>query len=159
MDRLFASRGLVLALIAAVGLGLGRGGSLLVAAPWLAAGLALRGWAFRWLGPQGRTRDPARPSALVTGGPYALLRHPVYVGNVLVAAGLVVALRPAGVAAALLLGLVTGVYAALAKREHRLLQGLAGAPIGPRLDLRAVLRSERSTYLSTALMLALASLL
>ena len=59
-------------------------GSLLVGAPIAALGLALRAWAAGCL---------AKDRELATGGPYAYTRNPLYIGTLLVAAGLVVASR------------------------------------------------------------------
>ena len=59
-------------------------GSLLVGAPIAALGLAVRAWAAGCL---------AKDRELATGGPYAYTRNPLYIGTLLVAAGLVVASR------------------------------------------------------------------
>lgn len=59
-------------------------GSLLVGAPIAALGLALRAWAAGCL---------AKDRELATGGPYAYTRNPLYIGTLLVAAGLVMASR------------------------------------------------------------------
>jgi len=59
-------------------------GSLLVGAPIAALGLALRAWAAGCL---------AKDRQLATGGPYAYTRNPLYIGTLLVAAGLVMASR------------------------------------------------------------------
>lgn len=58
--------------------------SLAAALPVSLAGLALRAWA---AGHLEKNRDLAR------GGPYAYVRNPLYIGTLLVAAGLVVAAR------------------------------------------------------------------
>jgi len=58
--------------------------SLLCGFPLAMAGLALRGWAAGCL---------AKNQRLATGGPYAHTRNPLYVGTLLVAAGLAVASR------------------------------------------------------------------
>jgi len=51
------------------------------------AGLALRAWAAGCL---------AKNQQLATGGPYAYTRNPLYIGTLLVAAGLVIAARSVG---------------------------------------------------------------
>jgi protein-S-isoprenylcysteine O-methyltransferase Ste14 len=109
--------------------------------------------AFRWLGGVGRTRDPGPPAARVVGGPYRL-RHPVYLANGVVAAGLVLAagLSPPGALASLVL--VAAVYGLLAVREERLLAGLPRVPGEPAPWGRA-LRWERSSLLTTAVGFAL----
>lgn len=58
--------------------------SLLVGAPISVLGLALRAWAAGCL---------AKDRELATGGPYAFTRNPLYIGTLLVAAGLVLAAR------------------------------------------------------------------
>ena len=65
-------------------------GSLAWGAPISIAGLLLRGWAAGHL---------AKNQSLATSGPYAWTRNPLYLGTTLVAAGLVVASREAGLAA------------------------------------------------------------
>jgi protein-S-isoprenylcysteine O-methyltransferase Ste14 len=60
------------------------GVSLLVGAPIAVLGLALRAWAAGCL---------AKDRELATGGPYAYTRNPLYMGTLLVAAGLVAASR------------------------------------------------------------------
>ncbi|MEA3311381.1 MAG: isoprenylcysteine carboxylmethyltransferase family protein [candidate division WOR-3 bacterium] len=69
--------------------------------PWISVcsallfipGLLVRFWAAGFIGPQSRDRQIATDH-LATRGPYALFRHPLYVGNaLLVAAGLAL-LRP-----------------------------------------------------------------
>jgi len=58
--------------------------SLLIGLPISLCGLALRAWAAGCL---------AKNRELATGGPYAYTRNPLYIGTLLVAAGLVVASR------------------------------------------------------------------
>ena len=58
--------------------------ALLSGLPIALAGLALRGWAAGCL---------AKNQRLATGGPYAHTRNPLYIGTLLVAAGLAVASR------------------------------------------------------------------
>jgi protein-S-isoprenylcysteine O-methyltransferase Ste14 len=61
--------------------------SLMVGLPIAVLGLALRAWAAGSL---------AKNRQLATGGPYAHVRNPLYVGTLIVALGLVVASRSAG---------------------------------------------------------------
>jgi protein-S-isoprenylcysteine O-methyltransferase Ste14 len=63
--------------------------SLAYGIPVSIAGLALRGWAAGHL---------AKNQQLATGGPYAFTRNPLYLGTLLVAAGLAIAARSAGLA-------------------------------------------------------------
>ena len=58
--------------------------SLLCGLPISAAGLLLRGWA---------TGHLAKNQNLATSGPYAYIRNPLYVGTLIVAAGIVIAAR------------------------------------------------------------------
>jgi protein-S-isoprenylcysteine O-methyltransferase Ste14 len=64
--------------------------SLAWGVPVALAGVALRAWAAGCL---------AKNQQLSTGGPYAFTRNPLYLGTLLVAAGLVVASRNAGLGA------------------------------------------------------------
>ncbi len=61
--------------------------SLLIGLPISVCGLALRAWAAGHL---------AKNSSLARSGPYASVRNPLYIGTLLVAAGLVVASRSIG---------------------------------------------------------------
>jgi protein-S-isoprenylcysteine O-methyltransferase Ste14 len=61
--------------------------SLAIGAPIALLGLALRAWAAGCL---------AKNRELATGGPYAYTRNPLYLGTLVVAAGLVIAARSAG---------------------------------------------------------------
>ena len=59
-------------------------GSLLNGLPLLLAGLAVRGWGAGHL---------AKNQQLATGGPYAYIRNPLYLGTLIAALGIVVACR------------------------------------------------------------------
>ena len=61
---------------------------------------------------------PAEGAALVEDGPYAVVRHPVYSGGILVAAGIALALSPWALAATAVLALL---WALKANVEERLL--------------------------------------
>jgi len=63
--------------------------SLAFGLPISLAGLALRAWAAGYL---------AKDQQLATGGPYAYVRNPLYLGTLIVAAGLAIACRSAGLA-------------------------------------------------------------
>jgi protein-S-isoprenylcysteine O-methyltransferase Ste14 len=64
--------------------------SLAIGLPVSIAGLALRAWAAGCL---------AKNQQLATGGPYAFTRNPLYLGTLLVAAGLAIASRSLGLGA------------------------------------------------------------
>jgi protein-S-isoprenylcysteine O-methyltransferase Ste14 len=64
--------------------------SMAAGLPVAAVGLAIRAWAAGCL---------AKNQQLATGGPYAYTRNPLYIGTLLVAAGLAIAARSAGLAA------------------------------------------------------------
>ncbi len=64
--------------------------SMAIGIPLSLLGLALRAWAAGCL---------AKNQQLATGGPYAYTRNPLYIGTLLVAAGLAVASRSIGLAA------------------------------------------------------------
>ncbi|HEX4747428.1 MAG TPA: isoprenylcysteine carboxylmethyltransferase family protein [Gaiellaceae bacterium] len=61
---------------------------------------------------------PAAGAELVASGPYAVVRHPVYSGGILFAAGISLALSPWALAAT---GLLTVVWALKARVEERFL--------------------------------------
>lgn len=63
--------------------------SMAIGVPLSLLGLALRGWAAGCL---------AKNRQLATGGPFAYTRNPLYIGTLLVAAGLAVASRSIGLA-------------------------------------------------------------
>jgi len=69
-------------------------GSCLLGVPFLLAGLAVRFWASGYIGIEGRVHKIGARQRLVSG-PYRLLRHPLYIGNFLLVAGMLVALLPA----------------------------------------------------------------
>jgi protein-S-isoprenylcysteine O-methyltransferase Ste14 len=64
--------------------------SMAIGMPVSLVGLALRAWAAGCL---------AKNQQLATGGPYAYTRNPLYIGTLLVAAGLAIASRSPGLAA------------------------------------------------------------
>ena len=142
----------------------------------VAAGQALRFWAVRHIGVISRTRA-TRLGPLITSGPYAAIRNPLYVGNWLLWTGFVVAARvfwmlPIAWAAFALQ------YGAIAQWEEEFLaaQGPKHAayvssvgrwlprpraiapttsPLSRRHSWSAVLFSERGTLLAETLMLVL----
>lgn len=128
-------------------------------------GEALRLWAVGHIGRRSRTRG-AEVGALVDVGPYARLRNPLYVGNLLIWAGFGVVGWPA---ALLVVPLLMLHYAVIVRWEERMLSEQIGAsyvdylrrvprwwPAGPpragRWDLAEALRSERGTFAVLAAM-------
>lgn len=122
-DWLFRHRGATAAPFALLMLGLARPDPLHLAAglPFLAAGQLLRLWAASHIGDHARGRRPRAPR-LVTTGPYALIRHPLYAGNALLCAGLLVMSRAGVPLFPLAFGFVfVAQYALFVRREERLL--------------------------------------
>lgn len=66
------------------------------------------------------------PRERVRTGPYAWLRHPIYVGNVATVAGILLASASAWILAPLVT--LTGYYLVAARREDRELDGLTAGP-------------------------------
>lgn len=101
-------------------------GPLVAPAPWLlalqAGGLALGAWAILTVG-VGRVSilpNPRASARLVTGGPYAAIRHPMYTGLLLFTLALVLA-APSGLRAGLWLLLLADLLFKL-EYEERLLK-------------------------------------
>ncbi len=145
----------------------------------VAGGEALRLWAVRHIGAVSRTRSD-RLGPLVSTGPFALIRNPLYAGNILLWVGLALAARLPWMA--VIVALVLGVeYHAIIRWEERLLEarrgveyrdylarvprwlprrlapGASRAPAAP-FSWRETLFSERSTLIGIALGLALLAL-
>ena len=89
-------------------------GSLEIGLPVCLLGLALRAWAAGCL---------AKNRQLATGGPYAYTRNPLYLGTLLVAAGLTVAARSLGLGA-LFAGVFVLVYLPVVQNEEEYLRVL-----------------------------------
>jgi|SRR5271165_1100101 len=133
-QRVFAKRGLLLALPAvALALG-GRPNARSIAAglPIALAGEALRCWAVGYSGVTTRSDDVTAP-ALVTAGPYAYVRNPLYLGNFITALGFSIAFTgalPPGrrlVLAGFGLGSMAALYAAIVPLEEAYLRKTFGA--------------------------------
>lgn len=90
-----------------------------------ALGLALRVWARRYIGEH--TRGSVHDAdTLVTAGPYAYLRHPLYVSNTAFACGLVLLWLGITPLAAPFVVVVVLFEVALSRAEDRFLEGLFG---------------------------------
>jgi protein-S-isoprenylcysteine O-methyltransferase Ste14 len=82
--------------------------------PVALTGLALRAWAAGHL---------AKNQALATNGPYAFTRNPLYLGTLLVAAGLAIASRSAGLGV-LFVAVFAGIYLPVIQLEEQHLRSL-----------------------------------
>jgi protein-S-isoprenylcysteine O-methyltransferase Ste14 len=130
----FGNRGTLLALPAVVLAALGKPSAFSIATglPLAFAGEVLRMWAVGYSGVTTRG-DTVTAPALVTAGPYAYLRNPLYVGNAVTAAGFAIAFtgknsppaRFALVAGAL--AAMLGVYAVVIPHEENYLRATFGA--------------------------------
>jgi len=96
-------------------------------------GEALRIWAVGYSGVTTRADHVTAP-ALVTAGPYAYVRNPLYVGNFITAVGFTIAFvsglaaLPALVLTAVALGLMVVTYAIIIPYEEAYLAGTFGEP-------------------------------
>jgi hypothetical protein len=96
-------------------------GSCLIGVPFLLVGLASRFWASGYIGIEGRASEIGARQRLA-GGPYRLLRHPLYIGNFLLVVGMLFALRPAlWLSAVVLVGFIVeyGLIVAAEERDLR----------------------------------------
>jgi protein-S-isoprenylcysteine O-methyltransferase Ste14 len=130
----FGQRGTLLAIpaLALAGLGKPSAFSIAVGLPVVFAGEAIRAWAVGYSGATTRSNAVEAP-ALVTAGPYAYVRNPLYAGNFVTAVGFVIAftgkngplarLAIAGGALASMLG----VYAVIVPHEEAYLRATFGA--------------------------------
>ena len=90
------------------------------------AGLALRGWARVQIGRSSDTRR-LHANRLVTSGPYAWTRNPLYIGNIAIASGFAVLIGARGWAP--LLAVVLGLhYNRVVRAEERMLEKTFGEP-------------------------------
>ncbi|MGA2392561.1 MAG: isoprenylcysteine carboxylmethyltransferase family protein [Candidatus Lustribacter sp.] len=159
-EFVFARRGELLAVPAVVLAALGRPSafSIAVGLPLAFTGEAIRAWAVGYSGVTTRGDTVTAPS-LVTAGPYAYVRNPLYAGNFVTALGFAIAFTGAnsGLARSLLvagaLGTMIGVYSVVIPHEERFLRDRFGAEFDeyvaavPRLVPRtAPAGSERGSY-------------
>ena len=128
-EFVFARRGELLAVPAVVLAALGKPDALSIALglPLAFVGEGVRAWAVGYSGVTTRG-DAVTAPALVTAGPYAYVRNPLYVGNFLTAAGFAIAFtgaNDAGKRAALIagaLGTMLAVYSIVVPHEERYLK-------------------------------------
>ena len=132
-EFVFAHRGELIAIPAVVLAAFGKPSafSIAVGLPLAFAGEAVRAWAVGYAGVTTRGDTVVAP-ALVTAGPYAHVRNPLYVGNFITALGFSLAFtggnRGAGRAALVLGSLATmlGVYSVIVPHEERYLRETFG---------------------------------
>jgi protein-S-isoprenylcysteine O-methyltransferase Ste14 len=130
----FARRGELLAVPAVVLAALGKPSafSIAVGLPLAFVGEAIRAWAVGYSGVTTRG-DAVIAPALVTAGPYAYVRNPLYIGNFITALGFAIAFTGANGAAARTalvtgaLGTMLGVYSIVVPHEERFLRETFGA--------------------------------
>ena len=129
----FGNRGALLALPALALAALGKPSAFSVAAglPLAFAGELVRIWAVGYSGVTTRG-DAVTAPALVTAGPYAYVRNPLYVGNFITAAGFAIAFTGKNSAPATLalvggsLAAMLGVYAVIVPHEEDYLRRTFG---------------------------------
>jgi protein-S-isoprenylcysteine O-methyltransferase Ste14 len=136
-ENVFRNRGALLTLpaLALVAFGRPTARSVALGLPVALAGEALRCWAVGYSGVTTRA-DTVTAPALVTAGPYAYVRNPLYVGNFLTALGFSIAFtgglggRGRATMTALALGTMLGVYATIVPLEEAYL----GKKFGPAFE-------------------------
>jgi len=129
----FKNRGLLLALPAAMLAIWGRpnAASIAIGVPLAVAGELVRCWAVGYSGVTTR-HDVVTAPELVTAGPYAHVRNPLYLGNFVTAAGFAIAFTGAnssGARAALIavaLGAMLALYAVIVPHEEAFLRAQFG---------------------------------
>ena len=129
----FKNRGALLAIPAAILAAFGKpsAASVAVGLPVAIAGELIRCWAVGFSGVTTRG-DHVEAPKLVTAGPYAHVRNPLYVGNFLTALGFAIAFTgknsPASKLALLAgsLGTMAGVYATIIPHEEQFLRSQFG---------------------------------
>jgi protein-S-isoprenylcysteine O-methyltransferase Ste14 len=130
----FAHRGELLAIPAVVLAAFGKPSAFSIALglPLAFAGEAVRAWAVGYSGTTTRG-DRVTAPRLVTAGPYAHVRNPLYAGNFITALGFAIAFTGSNrgsLRGALVLGSLAtmlGVYAVIVPHEERYLQETFGA--------------------------------
>ena len=90
----------------------------------ISSGLALRAWAIGYAGPHTRSCKLRSPR-LVTSGPYAYVRNPIYLGNLLIGLG-VVTMMESWVALGVLLVVFSVEYGSIVSLEEEFLRKAFG---------------------------------
>lgn len=181
----FKNRGALLAIPAVLLAAFGKPSALSVTLglPLAFAGELVRCWAVGYSGVTTR-EDTVMAPELVTAGPYAHVRNPLYVGNFMTAAGFAIAFtggNPFGKRVALLaasLGTMAAVYATIVPHEEQFLRSQFGEPyerycetvpqIVPALEPQGeqrgqwkpdvIAKAETNTFLTFGAMLAVLAL-
>jgi protein-S-isoprenylcysteine O-methyltransferase Ste14 len=177
----FRQRGALLAIPAVVLAACGKPSAFSIAAglPLTFVGESIRMWAVGYSGVTTRG-DHVMAPALVTAGPYAYVRNPLYVGNFLTATGFAIAFtgkNSPSVRAALIVASLTSmaaIYAVIVPHEEAFLQATFGSdferyvdavprilplvePAGPQrgsYDPDVIPQAESRTFLTFGAMLA-----
>ena len=177
----FKNRGALLAVPAVALASFGKPSALSVTLglPLAIAGELVRCWAVGYSGVTTRGDEVSAPE-LVTAGPYAYVRNPLYAGNFLTAAGFAIAFtgRNSSLARLALVGgslaVMAGVYATIVPHEENFLRSQFGEaferycgdvpPVVPRLDPapggkgtwrpEVIKEAESRTFLTFGAMLA-----
>jgi protein-S-isoprenylcysteine O-methyltransferase Ste14 len=129
----FKNRGLLLSLPAGILAAFGKpsAAGIAVGLPLAVAGELIRCWAVGYSGATTRN-DTVTAPALVTAGPYAHVRNPLYIGNFLTAAGFAIAFTGKNSPAQRLalvggsLAAMAAVYATIVPHEERFLRSQFG---------------------------------
>jgi len=129
----FKNRGLLLSLPAGILAAFGKpsAAGIAVGLPLAVAGELIRCWAVGYSGATTRN-DAVTAPALVTAGPYAHVRNPLYIGNFLTAAGFAIAFTGKNSPAQRLalvggsLAAMAAVYATIVPHEERFLRSQFG---------------------------------
>ena len=177
----FKNRGAALAVPALLLLVFGRPNAfgVSVGLPLAFAGELLRCWAVGYSGVTTRGNAVTAPE-LVTAGPYAYVRNPLYVGNFITAVGFAIAFTGANSLAARValiagcLGVMAAVYAIIIPHEEKFLRARFGEafvrycesvpPIVPQLEATeaqqgtwkpgVIAQAESKTFITVGVMLA-----
>jgi protein-S-isoprenylcysteine O-methyltransferase Ste14 len=182
---IFKNRGALLSVPAAMLAAFGKPSafSVTVGLPIAIAGELIRCWAVGYSGATTRDDRVTAPE-LVSAGPYAYVRNPLYLGNFITAAGFALAFtgsNSAGKRASLIaasLGMMAAVYAAIVPHEEQYLRAQFGAayerycaavpqivpalqPAGEQRGTwkpETIARAESNTFLTFGAMLAVLAL-
>ncbi len=121
--------------------------SLLEGLVLIIPGLLLRFWTAGYIGKESR-KPEISGSRLVVSGPYRYFRHPLYLGNFALVAGMVVSLKPALPVALLVLFGYLLIYGLISRAEAEILALAAPQPERPSFSLNEALQ-EWQTWLVT----------